>query len=257
MGLAGNTPRRASSQLTSGIQANFEPEFNAFRGIILFAKDNGRTHYLIVQKHDDEFIPTRATLIDRLKNWQDQASWQDFFDTYWKLIYGLARKFGLNEEDAQDVVQETLVSVANHMPNFQYDPKLGSFKAWLRTLIRWRISDHLRKRAPATTVPLQGDTKTGEDSFAVKELPDKNSQTMDQFYEQEWQKSVLDAAIAKVKRKLDPQKYQVLDFYVNKEWAPEKVAAAFNISVDQVYLAKHRVTELIKAEAKRLENEML
>jgi DNA-directed RNA polymerase specialized sigma24 family protein len=63
---------------------------------------------LIVQQADDEFIPTRATLINRLKNWQDQASWQDFFDTYWKLIYGLARKFGLNEEDAQDVVQETM-----------------------------------------------------------------------------------------------------------------------------------------------------
>jgi RNA polymerase sigma factor (sigma-70 family) len=209
-----------------------------------------------VQKLEDEFIPTRATLIDRLKNWQDQASWQDFFDTYWKLIYGLARKFGLNEEDAQDVVQETLVSVASKMPNFKYDPELGSFKAWLRTLIRWRIADHVRKRGSSNTVPLQGDTETGEESFG-KEIPDKSSQTMDQFYEQEWQKSVLDAAIAKVKRKMDPQKYQVFDFYVNKEWAPEKVATAFNISVDQVYLAKHRVTELIKAEAKRLENEML
>jgi RNA polymerase sigma factor (sigma-70 family) len=142
------------------------------------------------------------------------------------------------------------------MPNFKYDPELGSFKAWLRTLIRWRIADHVRKRGSANTVPLQGDTETGEESFG-KEIPDKSSQTMDQFYEQEWQKSVLDAAIAKVKRKMDPQKYQVFDFYVNKEWAPEKVATAFNISVDQVYLAKHRVTELIKAEAKRLENEML
>lgn len=212
---------------------------------------------MIVRQTDEEFIPTRATLIDRLKNWQDQASWQDFFDTYWKLIYGLARKFGLNEEDAQDVVQETMVSVANHMPNFKYDPKLGSFKSWLRTLIRWRISDHIRKRGPATTVPLQGETETGDDSPAMKELPDKNSQTIDQLYEQEWQKNLLDAAISKVKRKIDPQKYQVFDFYVNKEWPPEKVAAAFNISVDQVYLSKHRITEMIKSEAKRLENEML
>lgn len=210
-----------------------------------------------MQQSDDEFIPTRATLIDRLKNWQDQASWQDFFDTYWKLIYGLARKFGLNEEDAQDVVQETLVSVANHMPNFKYDPKLGSFKAWLRTLIRWRISDHLRKRGYVNTVPLQGDPETGDETFALKELPDKTNPTLDEFYEQEWQKNVLDAAIAKVKRKLDPQKYQVFDFYVNKEWAPEKVAAAFNISVEQVYMAKHRITDMIKAEARRLENEML
>jgi RNA polymerase sigma factor (sigma-70 family) len=209
-----------------------------------------------VQQADDEFIPTRATLIDRLKNWQDQASWQDFFDTYWKLIYGLARKFGLNEEDAQDVVQETLVSVAESMPNFKYDPKLGSFKSWLRTLIRWRISDHIRKRGHATTVPIHMESD-GEEAFLSKELRDKSVQTMEQLYEQEWQKNVLDAAVAKVKRKLDPQKYQIFDFYVNREWPPEKVAAAFNISVDQVYLAKHRITELIKSEAKRLESEML
>jgi RNA polymerase sigma-70 factor (ECF subfamily) len=210
-----------------------------------------------VQQPEDEFIPTRATLINRLKNWQDQASWQDFFDTYWKLIYGLARKFGLNEEDAQDVVQETLVSVANHMPNFKYDPNLGSFKSWLRTLIRWRIADHLRKRGMANTVPIDGNSDNSEETFTLKELPDKANPSMDQFYEQEWQKNVLDAAIARVKRKLDPQKYQVFDCYVNKEWPPEKVAAAFKISVDQVYLSKHRITEMIKSEAKRLENEML
>ena len=45
----------------------------------------------------DELIPTRASLIDRLGNWQDQSSWQQFFDTYWKLIYGVGRKAGLNE----------------------------------------------------------------------------------------------------------------------------------------------------------------
>jgi hypothetical protein len=59
-----------------------------------------------------------------------------------------------------------------------------------------------------------------------------------------------------VKRRLDPQRYQIFDFYVNKEWPPEKVAKAFGITVDQVYLAKHRVTEMIKAEVKRLETEM-
>jgi RNA polymerase sigma-70 factor (ECF subfamily) len=204
---------------------------------------------------DDEFIPTRATLIQRLKNWQDQASWQDFFETYWKLIYGLARKLGLSEEDAQDVVQETLVSVAQAMPNFRYDPKLGSFKSWLRQVIRRRIADHLRKRLPGE-VSLQAETET-EDSHVLKELPDNTSMSMDQFYEQEWQKNLLDAAVARVKRKLDPKRYQIFDFYVNRDWPPEKVATALNISVDQVYLAKHRITEMIKTEAKRIEDEML
>src|ERR1700733_12594936 len=96
----------------------------------------------------DELIPTRATLIQRLKDWQDQSSWQDFFDTYWNLIYGVAVKGGLNPAEAEDVVQETMVSVAKHMPGFQYDPKIGSFKAWLLNMTRWRITDQLRRRGP-------------------------------------------------------------------------------------------------------------
>src|SRR4051812_20079887 len=63
---------------------------------------------------DRELIPTRATLLHRLKNWEDNSSWHEFFNIYWRLIYGIARKAGLREEEAQDVVQETLISVAKH-----------------------------------------------------------------------------------------------------------------------------------------------
>src|SRR5437762_12030635 len=98
----------------------------------------------------NELIPTRATLLQRLKNWQDQSSWQDFFDTYWKLIYGIARKAGLTEAEAQDVVQETMASVAKHMPTFNYNLAIGSFKAWLLNMTHWRIIGQLRKRGPYT-----------------------------------------------------------------------------------------------------------
>ena len=95
-------------------------------------------------KTADELTATRTTLLQRLKNWQDQSSWQDFFDTYWKLIYSGALKAGLNEAEAQEVVQETMISVAKHMPTFEYDRAIGSFKAWLLTMTRWRITDQLR-----------------------------------------------------------------------------------------------------------------
>src|SRR6185436_3555024 len=94
----------------------------------------------------DEIIPTRASLLSRLRNWDDQQSWQRFFELYWKLIYSVARKAGLSDPEAQDVVQETIISVARHMPSFRYDPELGSFKAWLMQLTRWRIMDELRKK---------------------------------------------------------------------------------------------------------------
>ena len=109
----------------------------------------------------DPLYQTRATLILRLKNWQDQASWQEFFDTYWRLIYGVARKSGMTDSEAQDVVQETMLAVAKHMPKFTYDPSIGSFKAWLLNMTRWRILDQFRKRrtvepaSPAMGIPKQ------------------------------------------------------------------------------------------------------
>ena len=203
----------------------------------------------------DELIPTRATLIQRLKDWQDQSSWQDFFDTYWKLIYGTATKSGLTASEAQDVVQETMISVAKHMPSFKYDPAIGSFKTWLLNMTRWRITDQLRKRGPFIASHSASDgTATG--TRTVDKVVDPMNQDLDALWNVEWEKNLLNAAIAKVKRQLDPQKFQIFDLYVNKQWTPQKVATTFGISVDQVYLAKHRTMDLIKKEVKRLEREI-
>ena len=79
----------------------------------------------------DPFLPTRQSLLSRLKDWDNHESWQDFFDTYWRLIYGLAVKSGLSNTEAEDVVQEVLLAVAKEMPDFKYDPARGSFKGWL------------------------------------------------------------------------------------------------------------------------------
>src|SRR6266404_6988744 len=78
-----------------------------------------------------EFIPTRQSLLSRLRDWNDQESWKVFFDTYWKLIYNAARRAGLSEAEAQDVVQDTVISVSKSMPNFKYHEDQGSFKSWL------------------------------------------------------------------------------------------------------------------------------
>ena len=94
----------------------------------------------------DDPIPTRYSLLSRLQNWDDEDSWKDFFDTYWRLIYSVAIKSGLNATEAQDVVQETVISVAKDLHKFKRDRSLGSFKGWLRNITRWRIADQLRKQ---------------------------------------------------------------------------------------------------------------
>src|SRR5258706_395139 len=208
-------------------------------------------------RNDDELIPTRASLIDRLKNWQDHDGWQEFFDTYWKLIYGVARKSGLSDTEAQDVVQETMASVARHMPLFVYNPAIGSFKTWLLNMTRWRIADQVRKREPVALFsgsPDDTNSSTGPDP--MDRLPDPVTQNLDAVWEAEWEQNLFTAAVARVKHRVDPQKYQIFDLYVYKELPPERVAAFFAIGVDQVYLIKHRISDMIKAEVKRLEKQM-
>jgi RNA polymerase sigma-70 factor (ECF subfamily) len=204
----------------------------------------------------DELIPTRATLIHRLKDWQDQASWQDFFDTYWQLIYDVAIRGGLTKPEAEDVVQLTMMSVAKHMPGFKYDPAAGSFKTWLLNMTRWRIADQIRKRPAQTEYheeyvgPGVRDAKTGERTSHT--LPE-----LEKLWDDEWEKNLLHAALAKARRRLDPKQYQIFDCYVNKEWPAERIAKVFGISTNQVYLAKHRMTALIKEEAERIQREII
>src|SRR5690349_20795130 len=96
-----------------------------------------------------EFLVTRKSLVDRLADWNDRKRWQQFFDSYWKLIHRAARQAGLTESEAEEVVQETLITVAKKIDRLKYDPALGSFKGWLLNITRWRIADQFRKRKKA------------------------------------------------------------------------------------------------------------
>jgi RNA polymerase sigma-70 factor (ECF subfamily) len=204
----------------------------------------------------DELIPTRASLIQRLKNWEDQASWQEFFETYSRLIYGVAVKRGLSKSEAQEVVQETMIAVARHMPAFKYDPALGSFKTWLLNMTRWRIADQIRKRLPLAPNEDAGEGVLHEDYLNLG-AANEVSPELEKIWDDEWEKNLMAVAVAKARRSLDPQQYQIFDCYVNKGWTAEKVAKTLGVSVNQVYLAKHRVSELIAAEIKRLQNNLL
>ena len=196
----------------------------------------------------DALIPTRASLLGRLKNSKDQASWQEFFDTYWSLIYGSARKAGLSDDDAKDVLEGTINSVAEHMPKFRYDPEIGSFKAWLHQLIRLQIISRTLKRRPSSGAP-------SREHAAAESHP--SAKALDQMWETEWKTNLQNASVANVKRRLDPKRYQIYDLLVNKQWAAEKVSALMSLSVDEVTAAKQNIAEMIQAEAKRLEEKMI
>ena len=195
---------------------------------------------------------TRRSLVDRLVNWDDQRRWQEFFDTYWKLIYSAARKSGLTETEAQEVVQETVITVAKNIGKLRYDPEIGSFKGWLLNITRWRIADQFRKRTPDGQAAHRraDDTRlTG----TLDRLPGEDARSFGQLWDNEWKESLLEVAIARLKKKVDPKQFQIFDCYVRKEWPAQKVAERLRVNVGQVYLARHRISALLKKEIKALE----
>jgi RNA polymerase sigma-70 factor (ECF subfamily) len=200
---------------------------------------------------EDAFLRTRRSLLSRLRDLDDDASWRDFFNTYWKLIYRAATRAGLSNAEAQDVVQDTVITVARRIQEFRYDPARGTFKGWLLHTTRWRILDHLRKRdarPPADPLP---DAK--EDCAWVENVATPASALIESVWEAEWQQNLMDAAIQRVKHHVRPKHYQAFELYVLKEWPALKVAQALGIHVAQVHLLKHRVGNLIRKEVKRLE----
>jgi RNA polymerase sigma factor (sigma-70 family) len=203
-----------------------------------------------VDATSDSSLRTRRSLLSRLRDVDDAGSWQTFFDLYWRLLYNVARRAGLAEADAQDVVQDTLLAVAREMPAFRYDPARGSFKQWLSSIARRRVMDHLRKvyRQPAPA-------GVGPDTL---EREGRGAPARDDFNElwgQEWEQAVLKAAVAEVRGRANPKHFQVFDYCVLKEWPVAKVSATLEMNPAQVYLARHRVSQAVKRAARRINEE--
>src|SRR6266480_2630006 len=196
-------------------------------------------------------IATRRSLVDRLGDWDDRKHWQEFFDTYWKLIYSAARRSGLTDAEAQEVVQETVITVAKNIDKLKYDPAIGSFKGWLLQITRWRIADQFRKREPGNAKrPRSTDDRL---TATIERVPDSRIVDLDEVWESSWKENLFEAAVARVKKKIEPKQFQIFDCYVRKEWPAQKVAERLGVNVGQVYLARHRVGALLKKEIKALE----
>lgn len=204
--------------------------------------------------HPEEFLPTRQSLLVRLKNLEDQTSWQTFFDRYWKLIYSVARKSGLSDAEAQDVVQETIISVSKKIQGFTYDPAYGSFKGWLKRLTQWRISDHLRKKQ----YQRQGKRMAKEEPMGtslVDQLEDPAALSLEKTWDEEWESSLLEAALAQVKQQVSPIQYQIFYFHTCKQLPAKQVAERLGVKLSEVYLAKYKVSALVKRKIKALESQ--
>lgn len=206
-------------------------------------------------RHAPSSLATRHSLLSRLKESNAQESWREFFNTYWRLIYTTAFRAGLSDSEAQEVVQETLLTVLRKIKSFHYDPAAGSFKGWLLTIVRWRIADQFRKRQQQIQ-PLRARRATETSSTATADrVADAGAPALEAVWEEEWQRTLFTAALARVKRQANARHYQIFDLHAVKRWPVQKVAQTLGVSPSQVRLAKHRITSLLRREVARLEKE--
>ena len=200
------------------------------------------------------YAATRKSLIARLDNWEDQKTWDEFYKTYWKLIYSVGIKAGLRSDEAFDVVQETILTIAKQSKKHQYDPEQGSFKNWLMNMTRWRINDQFRKRKKDTSAnnfEFPDDRATA----VLDRMADPKGDTLERMWDAEWKKNLTKAALEKVKIQVSSKQYQIFHCYVIQEWEARKVQEHLDVSIAQVYLAKHRVGTIFKKELKKLEED--
>src|SRR5262245_59830306 len=150
----------------------------------------------------DSFLPTRQSLLSRLRDWEDQQGWREFFDSYWRLIYKVARSSGLADVEAQDVVQNTFIYLSRRMPRFHYDPSRGSFRSWLRVVTRSRISAFRRgQRADGFREPFPNDDES--------EIPDPAGDALDEVWQREWEENLLQTAVRRVREKVSAQQLHI------------------------------------------------
>lgn len=205
-----------------------------------------------------ELAHTRRSLLIRLKDWRDIESWQAFFNTYWRLIYVTAIQAGLSAEESEDLVQETVLSVAKQIPNFNYDPEKGSFRSWLLTVTHCRIADRFRKRRGEEREVSFGDLATGGSEGLAFGMPELLSRSeLEEIWDREWESNLMEAAIDNVKRAVSPKHYQVFDLLHFKEMSVADVADKLNVTRASAYLIRHRIGKAIVKELQRIQKEVV
>jgi RNA polymerase sigma-70 factor (ECF subfamily) len=202
-------------------------------------------------------LPTPYGLLGRLRDWDDQQSWQTFYDTYWKWIFGVAHKSGLSEAEAQDVVQETLLTLVKQMKDWRQDPALGSFRSWLFQIVRWRIKDQLRKRLPVQP-SIQHASGEAPRTATIERIPDSDL-GLERILEEDYEANMLDAALERVRRRVNARgrktsakDFQIFEASVVKGYSRDEIQRSLGVSAWQVYTARSRLGKMLEEEIETL-----
>ncbi len=181
---------------------------------------------------------TRVSLILRLPTASDAEAWREFIDIYEPIIYRFARRRGLQDADAKELIQNVLVAVARSVQGWRPDPARGPFRAWL-----FRIARNQLINMAAKVGPDRASGRTEELAALYEQIgaPEGSSQI-----ELEYRREVFRAAAAQVRDACQSRTWQAFwDTAVGNQ-PIEQVAKSLDMTVGAVYIARSRVLYRLK-----------
>jgi RNA polymerase sigma-70 factor (ECF subfamily) len=183
---------------------------------------------------------TQPSLLVRLRDARDELAWARFVDLYAPLVYGYARRHGLQDADAADLTQVVLRAVAVAIRRLDYDPKRGTFRGWLFTIVRSKLATFLGRRR---------DFCQGSGDSATHRLLDEQPAPAEDAaaWDVEHERRLFAWAAEQVRGQVREATWQAF-WQTAMEGRPGKeVAAALGLSLAAVRLAKSRVVVRLRA----------
>jgi RNA polymerase sigma-70 factor (ECF subfamily) len=185
-----------------------------------------------------EIPPTRVSLLVRLRDPRDESAWKQFVELYAPLVYGYARKQGLQDADAADLRQEVLTAVAGAIGRLEYDPQRGSFRNWLFTVVRHKLSNW--REAWANRLRGSGDSAT-QRLLEQWQAPEEEAE-----WESEWDRRLFRWACEQVRQDVTAVTWQAFWRTFIDGQPSKQVAGDLGLSIAAVYLSRRRVLSRLK-----------
>lgn len=188
---------------------------------------------------------TQPSLLVRLKDAHDREAWERFVDLYAPLVYAFVRKRGLQDADAADLTQDVLRQVASAAKSLIYDPRRGSFRSWLFTVVRNRLTDHWR-------VVQRREKASGDSSQWQRESERLVTESDSAEWDAAYERQLLDFAARQVRGDFSEATWTAFWQTAVEGREGRAVAEELGLSVAAVYLAKGRVMNRLKEQVRIL-----
>lgn len=181
---------------------------------------------------------TRSSLLERVKNRDDSASWRQFYDLYKPLLIYWARHRGLSSSEAEDVAQDCMQILARKLPDFDYSSQRGAFRGYLYVMVNNRINNLLKRRRPVRLLTDQ-----------ARRLAATNA-NLEQQWEAQWLRHHLAHCLERIERDVMAKTMRIFRMHVIDGVAVDEVCERLGVKANDVHRAKSRL-------ARRLRQEMM